>query len=175
MAIINCPECGKEISDKAASCPSCGCPIESKTKNRNSKNVEKEIVLMSCKPATDAYFFPIGIMIISFFFLFKIWIIGMAMIAISILWILSINSKKISISNYRICAEKGILTKVKLNTPLSMVSSVTVTTGVFARSSNYGTIKITCAEGIFIFEDMSKADEFVNVFNKTRGTLDWNG
>lgn len=28
MALINCPECGKEVSDKAASCPNCGCPIE---------------------------------------------------------------------------------------------------------------------------------------------------
>lgn len=27
MAIINCPECGKEISDKAKACPNCGCPI----------------------------------------------------------------------------------------------------------------------------------------------------
>lgn len=27
MALIKCPECGKEISDKAASCPNCGCPI----------------------------------------------------------------------------------------------------------------------------------------------------
>lgn len=27
MALINCPECGKEISDKAPSCPNCGCPI----------------------------------------------------------------------------------------------------------------------------------------------------
>lgn len=27
MALINCPECNKEISDKAAACPSCGCPI----------------------------------------------------------------------------------------------------------------------------------------------------
>ncbi len=26
MALINCPECGKEISDKAISCPNCGCP-----------------------------------------------------------------------------------------------------------------------------------------------------
>lgn len=26
MALINCPECGKEISDKAQSCPNCGCP-----------------------------------------------------------------------------------------------------------------------------------------------------
>lgn len=27
MALIKCPECGKEISDKASSCPSCGYPI----------------------------------------------------------------------------------------------------------------------------------------------------
>lgn len=28
MALINCPECGKEISDKADKCPNCGCPNE---------------------------------------------------------------------------------------------------------------------------------------------------
>lgn len=27
MALIKCPECGKEISDKAKSCPGCGYPI----------------------------------------------------------------------------------------------------------------------------------------------------
>lgn len=27
MALISCPECGKEISDKAVSCPNCGIPI----------------------------------------------------------------------------------------------------------------------------------------------------
>ena len=27
MALINCPECNREVSDKARSCPSCGCPI----------------------------------------------------------------------------------------------------------------------------------------------------
>lgn len=26
MALIKCPECGKEISDKATSCQNCGCP-----------------------------------------------------------------------------------------------------------------------------------------------------
>lgn len=28
MALIKCPECGKEISDKASNCPNCGCPIK---------------------------------------------------------------------------------------------------------------------------------------------------
>lgn len=27
MALIYCRECGKEISDKAATCPGCGCPV----------------------------------------------------------------------------------------------------------------------------------------------------
>ena len=27
MALITCPECGKEISSKASSCPNCGYPI----------------------------------------------------------------------------------------------------------------------------------------------------
>ena len=28
MAMIKCPECGREISDRAPSCPSCGVKIE---------------------------------------------------------------------------------------------------------------------------------------------------
>ncbi len=28
MALIKCPECGKEISDKAAACIHCGCPLQ---------------------------------------------------------------------------------------------------------------------------------------------------
>ena len=28
MALINCPECGKEISDKATNCPHCGFPVQ---------------------------------------------------------------------------------------------------------------------------------------------------
>lgn len=33
MALIKCPECGKDISDKATTCPNCGCPIFQKTDN----------------------------------------------------------------------------------------------------------------------------------------------
>lgn len=31
MSLITCSECGKQISDKAASCPNCGCPVEKKS------------------------------------------------------------------------------------------------------------------------------------------------
>lgn len=28
MAMIQCPECGREISDKASACPGCGAPVQ---------------------------------------------------------------------------------------------------------------------------------------------------
>ena len=46
MALINCPECNREVSDKAASCPHCGYklnPIEEQTKSVDSEgDVQKE-------------------------------------------------------------------------------------------------------------------------------------
>lgn len=32
MALVNCTECGKEVSEKAVSCPNCGNPINTKSK-----------------------------------------------------------------------------------------------------------------------------------------------
>jgi uncharacterized membrane protein YvbJ len=31
MAMIKCPECGKDVSSKASSCPSCGNPVAMKS------------------------------------------------------------------------------------------------------------------------------------------------
>lgn len=35
MALIKCPECGREISDRAGSCPGCGCPVKVQSINNN--------------------------------------------------------------------------------------------------------------------------------------------
>lgn len=42
MALINCSECGKEISDKASSCPNCGAPVIIDAKNND--NSEEKII-----------------------------------------------------------------------------------------------------------------------------------
>ncbi len=42
MALINCSECGKPISDKAASCPNCGCPIDKIQLENNHFEKERE-------------------------------------------------------------------------------------------------------------------------------------
>jgi len=42
MAIINCPECGKQVSDQASSCPSCGNPIKNKVIEQNLQAMAAE-------------------------------------------------------------------------------------------------------------------------------------
>ena len=37
MALFTCPECGKQVSDKAEMCPNCGCPISKQTIQEESK------------------------------------------------------------------------------------------------------------------------------------------
>jgi uncharacterized membrane protein YvbJ len=41
MALIKCPECGKEISDKALSCPQCGYPISNDNKMLRPKDIKE--------------------------------------------------------------------------------------------------------------------------------------
>lgn len=45
MALIECPECGKEISDKASNCPNCGCPI-----NTTEDNISEQPQLTHISP-----------------------------------------------------------------------------------------------------------------------------
>jgi hypothetical protein len=33
MALIKCPDCGKQVSSSASSCPNCGCPIANRPTN----------------------------------------------------------------------------------------------------------------------------------------------
>ena len=43
MALINCPECGKQISDKAHNCPNCGYPLE----NNFANEIRYDITIIS--------------------------------------------------------------------------------------------------------------------------------
>lgn len=44
MALINCPECNNEVSDKANSCPKCGCPIQPTKSTDQNKEDDKEYI-----------------------------------------------------------------------------------------------------------------------------------
>ena len=41
MALIQCSECGKEISDQISACPHCGYPVQKQTDENKGKNKKK--------------------------------------------------------------------------------------------------------------------------------------
>ena len=67
MALIKCPECGKEISDKATACINCGCPVSAmKQEAAESKQAKAEQInfteifqeYFTQKPATQVKTVP---------------------------------------------------------------------------------------------------------------------
>ena len=56
MALINCHECSKEISDSASSCPGCGAPIGSTQPKKGDMvpfTVQEAAVMLSKKKKTS--------------------------------------------------------------------------------------------------------------------------
>ena len=48
MALIKCPECGKQVSDKANACPNCGYSFLSKKKsNSQAKSILYSALLVT--------------------------------------------------------------------------------------------------------------------------------
>lgn len=48
MALIKCPECGKEISDTVEACPNCGFAIKKKNHNKKNIIVAAAVVVCAC-------------------------------------------------------------------------------------------------------------------------------
>ena len=51
MALIPCPECNRQISDKAAVCPQCGHPITAAPQNETRQGTHSEALPQSFDPA----------------------------------------------------------------------------------------------------------------------------
>ena len=60
MALIKCPECKKEISDKAGSCIHCGCPIEKMEVKKTNREVVSESVEVNNKKNSMIFGVVIG-------------------------------------------------------------------------------------------------------------------
>lgn len=56
MAMIKCPECGKEVSDKAKNCPNCGSPIDTKIYCPKCGSTNVNLISGASKAASIAMF-----------------------------------------------------------------------------------------------------------------------
>jgi len=63
MALVSCPECNKQISDKAYSCPNCGYPISNFADSKSTNKIEsnKSITFYSISNGNETCTFDNGI------------------------------------------------------------------------------------------------------------------
>lgn len=49
MALMTCPECGRQISSQATACPGCGCPVDKPKTVITFKKVPMQVFYTGCK------------------------------------------------------------------------------------------------------------------------------
>lgn len=64
MALIYCPECGKQVSDKATSCPHCAYPLNNERSAPSQRTQEKPQVIVKSKEGCFLQTLNAGCMVI---------------------------------------------------------------------------------------------------------------
>ena len=154
MALIKCPECGREISDKAESCPHCGCP----TPRTVRPHVQaEETTVWSGNPLMfrGQPGIPVALAIVVFacivmfaagpeaaggggFFLFLV-------LLYLPVWFLECKSKRLTVTNYRTILRRGILSKRTTEVRHVDVRVVNVGQGILQRLFGTGRLSVGSA------------------------------
>lgn len=61
MALIKCPDCGKEVSDKSEVCIKCGCPLQGEVKEEKREREEKNVVQKPKKSKKNILFIALAL------------------------------------------------------------------------------------------------------------------
>ena len=165
MALIKCPECGKEISDKASSCPNCGCPIETDDNGvrwHEDNNEERLIMRIDNNPTlyVIGVIFLIALVILLAMTLFSdlpwfLWGIYIVLAISYIPLILSFAGRDLYFTNKRLVGKVGIFFDRKMDVPLDMITSVTIDQGLCG-----DTLTIAAATGEYKYAYIDNATKF---------------
>lgn len=133
MALINCPECGKEVSTSAKACPSCGYPVAEKTAEAAAQAgdvVKSDELLLEVRPSWWGYFWYL-------FFFFLI-------IPPIIAWYKR-SSLVMRIFSRRITIERGVFSKCYQDYVPRDIRSIDVDQSFGQRLAGIGDITISTA------------------------------
>lgn len=175
MALIKCPECCKEISDKASACPNCGCPIEADESGfawHEDRVEEKKIMSIE----NNNIFYIVGIIfavclvlmfiaeIISNVSMF-LWVIFFAALICYLPLLFAVLGRELYFTNKRIVGKIGIFFDKRVDVPLDMITGVTVAQGVFG-----DTLLINTMSGGYRFNYVNNATAFQSALLRQMGT-----
>ncbi|HTS16985.1 MAG TPA: PH domain-containing protein [Verrucomicrobiae bacterium] len=128
MALIDCPECGRQVSTAAAACPSCGYPVASLPQPQAL--AEQNKLLAEVRPSWWHFFWHL------FFF----WLIIPPIVA----WFRR-NSVVLRIYPGRIVLERGLVSKSSRELIARDIRSIEIDQGIIARMVGIGDLTISTA------------------------------
>jgi uncharacterized membrane protein YdbT with pleckstrin-like domain len=146
MALINCPECGKQVSSEAPACPGCGYPIAEKRPQAQAAapaggplSEAHTQVLAEVRPSWWGYFWHL------FFF----WLIIPPIIAH-----FRRTSTVLRIYPQRITVERGLLSKCYQDINPRDIRSIDVDQGFFQRMVGIGDLTLSTAATVDAAEQL---------------------
>ena len=135
MALVNCPECGKQVSTAAAACPNCGFPVAEKVKAAEAEAAgvgptDPNGLLAEVRPSWWGYFWHL-------FFFFLI-------IPPIVAW-WQRGKTVLRVYPGRITLDRGRVSKCFRELMIQDVRSVDIDQGFFSRMVGIGDITIATA------------------------------
>jgi membrane protein YdbS with pleckstrin-like domain len=137
MALIDCPECGREVSREATACPQCGYPVAERLASATpAHGIE---VLLEVRPSWWNFFW----------YLVFFWLIVPLLIA---LW--KRNALVLRVYHDRVKLERGLLSKEYRELFIGDIRSIDVDQGVLGRLCGFGDLTVSTAATVDAAEIM---------------------
>jgi len=128
MALIKCPECGREVSTEAKTCPGCGFPVAQQLPAATKAPPDE--LLAEVRPSWWTYFW-----LLLFFWLIIPWLIAWA----------KRSSTVLRVYRHRITLRRGLLSRDERELFMRDIRSVDVSQSLFSRLVGIGNLTIFTA------------------------------
>lgn len=131
MALINCPECGKQVSTAAQSCPSCGYPIATQASQASQEPPPNpDVLLAEVRPSCWQFFWH--------------WVFFWLIVPPLVAWWCR-ASVVLRVYGGRITIERGIFSKSYREFLAKDIRSMDIDQGLLARLVDIGDLTISTA------------------------------
>ncbi len=128
MALVNCPECGRQVSTGAKACPACGFPVAEKQASATSLAADE--LLAEVRPSWWRYF----------------WLLLFAWLLIPLLvaWFKR-SSTVLRVYRGRVMLERGLLSKCERELFVRDIRSIDIDQSFLSRLADIGDLTISTA------------------------------
>jgi len=128
MALINCPECGRQVSTAAKVCPNCGYPVSEKVSQPGASPADE--LLIEVRPSWWCYFW-----LLLFFWLLIPFLIAWA----------KRESTLLRVYRGRVTLRRGILSRCERELFMRDIRSIDIDQSLLGRIVNIGNLTISTA------------------------------